>query len=122
MTPKQKTASSILIVEDDQMARNALVHVLGHLGYHTISAGTVAEGLAQLNGQQFAILDLNLPDGSSIEILERIRVEKHTMRVAIATGTTDDQLLSKAKTYRPDLLLRKPFNVNMLLAWLEAAG
>jgi len=104
------------------MARNALVHVLGHLGYHTISAGTVAEGLAQLNGQQFAILDLNLPDGSSIEILERIRVEKHTMRVAIATGTTDDQLLSKAKTYRPDLLLRKPFNVNMLLAWLEAAG
>jgi DNA-binding response OmpR family regulator len=119
---KKKTALSILIVEDERMARNALVHLLGHLGYRTVPAGTVAEGLALLNGHQFAILDLNLPDGTSIEILQRIRVEKHAMRVAIATGTTDHELLSEAKTYRPDLFLRKPFNVNVLLAWLEAAG
>lgn len=119
---KKKTACSVLIVEDDRMARNALVQLLTHLGYHTVSAGNVAEGLAQLNGQQFAILDLNLPDGLGIQILEQIRINKRPMRVAIATGSRDEHLLSEAQTYRPDLLLRKPINVNVLLAWLEAAG
>jgi two-component system cell cycle response regulator CtrA len=119
---KQKTECSILIVEDDRMTRIALVQLLTHLGYRTVSAGTVAEGLAQLNGQQFAILDLNLPDGHGTQILERIRINNRPMRVAIATGATDEALLSKAQGYRPDLLLRKPINVNVLLAWLEAAG
>jgi len=117
-----KTACSILIVEDDQTTRNALVHLLTQLGYHIVAAGTVAEGLAQLNGQHCAILDLNLPDGVATVILKEIRMEKRPIRVAVASGTTDDDLWSEVKQYKPDLLLRKPFDVNVLLAWLEASG
>jgi two-component system response regulator TctD len=117
-----KTPCRVLIVEDNQTARDALVQLLKQLGYHTDAAGTVAEGLAQLNGQQCAILDVNLPDGLGTAILKRIRTESRPIRVAVATGTTDDELMAEVRSHKPDLLLRKPFDVNALLDWLEAAG
>jgi DNA-binding response OmpR family regulator len=117
-----KSACSVLIVEDDQIIRNALVLLLSRLGYQVTAAETVAGGLAQLDGQHCAILDLNLPDGLGTAILDRIRAEKRTMRVAIASGTPDDDLWSEARKGGADLLLRKPFDVNLLLAWLETTG
>lgn len=119
---KLKAACSILIVEDDQKTRDALMLILSRLGYHAVGAGTVAEGLAQLDGQHGAILDLNLPDGLGTVILHRIRSENRPMRVAIASATSDDDLWSEAKNGGADILLRKPFDVNMLLAWLETVG
>jgi len=104
------------------MARDALVHLLSRLGYHTVAACTVAEGLARLDGHACAILDLNLPDGHGTTILQRIRAENRPMKVAVATGTSSGELLDEAKKHKPDLLLRKPIDVNVLLAWLESAG
>jgi two-component system response regulator PilR (NtrC family) len=112
-------ARSVLIVEDDTLVRTALDHLLGRLGYHTVAVGSVAEGLAVLDGQACAILDLNLPDGLGTVILERIREEERPIRVAIATGTSDLNLLSEAERHRPDLVLRKPVDLNALLEWLR---
>jgi DNA-binding NarL/FixJ family response regulator len=75
--------------------------------------------LAALDGQTCAILDLNLPDGLGTVILERIREEERPIRVAIATGTTDLDLLSEAERHGPDLVLRKPVDLNALLEWLR---
>ena len=122
MQIKLKTERSILVVEDDQITRNALVYLLKRLGYRVDAAGTVADGLAQLNGQHFAILDLNLSDGIGTTILDRIRSEKRPIRVAVASGTEDDRLWGNAAKYKPDLLLRKPLNVNEILAWLGTAN
>ena len=112
----------VLVVEDDHIARIALISILKRLGYRVNSAETVAEGLAGLDGQQCVILDLNLPDGLGTTVLERIRSEKRPMRVAVATGTVDEELITETKKLRPDLLLRKPFDMNVLLAWLDASG
>ena len=119
---KTRPPRSILVVEDDETARDALVQLLRHLGYAPVAAGTVADGLALIDGQACAILDLNLPDGYGTVILRRIRAENRPIRVAVATGTTDDELLTEALASGPDILLRKPFDVNALIAWLEAAG
>jgi CheY-like chemotaxis protein len=122
LTVKTKNACSILIVEDDQHVRSALVQFLGHVGHQVVAAETVAEGLAKLDGQACAILDLNLADGVGTTILERIRSDKPAMKVAIASGSGDEALLEDAKRLRPDLLLRKPYNVNELLDWLDSVG
>ena len=122
MPAQSSPPRSILVVEDDRTAREALVHLLGHLGYHPMGAATVAGGLALLDGQVCAILDLNLPDGYGTTILQRIRAENRAIRVAVTTGTTDDDLLTEAMVSGPDILLRKPLDVNALMAWLEAAG
>ena len=111
----------ILIVEDDVVARDALVSILSQLGYSTIPVATVAEGLERLNGQAFAILDLELPDGLGTHVLSRIRNESRPIRVAVTTGTSDARLLDEARRLKADLILRKPINLSELLDWLEHA-
>ncbi len=117
----EKIACRILVVEDDQQARDALVLLLSRFGFQTDTAGSVAEGLERLHEQQCAILDLNLPDGHGTEILERIRAENRPVRVAVVSGTTDEQLWTETQKYEPELLLRKPFDINVLLEWLATA-
>jgi CheY-like chemotaxis protein len=115
------TACRILVVEDDHITRHALVRVLSLGGYHPVAAATVAEGLAKLDSQACAILDLNLPDGFGTQILKQIRSEGLPIQVAVATGTTDDEAFSEAECHHPDLLLRKPIDLDILLEWLHAA-
>ena len=122
LTLRTKKTCSILIVEDDRDTRNALVQVLGHLGYQVVAAEGVSEALAKLDGQTYAILDVKLAEGMGTTLLESIRRDKPAMNVAIATAAGDAVLLADAKRLRPDLLLRKPFNVNELLEWLDTVG
>ncbi|HEY2584889.1 MAG TPA: response regulator [Tepidisphaeraceae bacterium] len=112
---------SVLIVEDDRVAREALTLLLQRLGYQTSPVGSVADGLARLDGQDCAILDMDLPDGLGTHVLERIRTEGRSIRVAICTGSTDESLLAKAVEFGAEIVLRKPLDVRALLDWLNAA-
>lgn len=112
----------MLIVEDDSLISAALVYLLTRRGHHAVAVGTVADGLAALDGQGFAILDLNLPDGLGTTVLAQIRADRRPIRVAVATGTSDAILLADAEKHRPELLLRKPYDVNALIKWLDSAG
>ena len=60
---------SVLIVEDDRVEREALTLLLKRLGYQTSPVGSVAAGLARLDGQDCAILDMDLPDGLGTHVL-----------------------------------------------------
>jgi len=95
--------------------------ILGQLGYHTVPVASVAEGVERLDGQDFAILDLNLPDGLGTLVLGRIRNEKRAIRVAVTTGTSDAALLAEARRLGPELILRKPIDISALLKWIEGA-
>src|SRR5437763_16232111 len=98
---------SVLIVEDDRLTREALTKLLELLGYTTCAVATVAEGVAKLDGQHCAILDLNLPDGLGTYILQRIRDEKRDMRVAVCTGSMDEPLIQKARKFGAEIILHK---------------
>lgn len=112
----------ILVVEDDEPTRDALTQILTNLGHRpVVGAGTLAEGMALLDGHAFVILDLNLPDGVGTKLLARIRREGHPIRVAVASGTTDGALFAEAERLGPDLVLRKPINLHTLLQWLNSA-
>ncbi|MDB5296423.1 MAG: hypothetical protein JWO31_2406, partial [Phycisphaerales bacterium] len=121
LPPTTRPRCRVLVVDDDELCRTALTRVLGHLGHPVDAAATVGEGLAVLGGQGCAILDLNLPDGVGTTILARVRAEGRPMRVAVASGTTDAALLAEAVRLKPDLMLRKPIDVGVLAAWLDAA-
>jgi len=117
-TPK----CSVLIVEDDRVTREALTKLLQMFGYATCPVATVAEGVAKLDGQACAIVDLNLPDGVGTYILQRIKSEKRPMRVAVCTGTTDESLVTKARAFGAEVIFRKPLDVNALFDWLNNVG
>jgi two-component system response regulator PilR (NtrC family) len=115
----QRRGQSVLIVEDDADTRRALVLLLSQLGFDTVPVATVAESVERLDGQDRAILDLNLPDGVGTEVMQRIIDEKRPIRVMVTTGTVNAGLIIEASRLRAELILHKPINVNVLLRWLN---
>ncbi|AIK40853.1 response regulator [Brucella anthropi] len=64
----------VLIVEDNEVQREAVAKLLTSHDVETVSAGTAAETLALLKDQTFdcMVLDLSLPDASGYSLLETI--------------------------------------------------
>ena len=74
----------ILIVDDDQSARWTLSEALRRWGYLPVEAGTVAQGLATFDAEfpSAVLLDINLPDGTGLDVLSEIK-RRHPQTVVI---------------------------------------
>jgi CheY-like chemotaxis protein len=109
--------NKILILEDHEDSRRAMTKWLVSYGYNVVATATVAEAIAKLDGQAVAFLDVDLPDGSGLDVLAHIRREDHPTRVAFVTATHDTAALSAQLTGR-DGLFRKPVEMRRLLDWI----
>lgn len=78
----------ILVVDDDQAIRWTLSEALRSWSFTPIEAGTVSEALAQFTAEMpgTVLLDIDLPDGSGLDVLRRIRDERHDVVVIMITG------------------------------------
>jgi len=83
--PKAK----VLIVDDDQMIRWSLNEALRAWGYATVEAGTVVAALAAFDAEQPAavLLDINLPDGSGLDVLREIKRKQPQAVVIMITAS-----------------------------------
>lgn len=72
-----RTVRRVLIVEDDEVQRDAVCRLLGSAEVETIGVGTAAECLEQLKRETFdcMVLDLTLPDASGFALLETLSQE-----------------------------------------------
>jgi len=95
-----------------------LARLLRSRGYQTCTAATVADGLSLLDGQHCAVLDLNLPDGRGTAIIQRVRSEGRSIRVAFLTASSDPGSMAEVRSFRPDKVFLKPLDVGALLEWL----
>ena len=118
---QQATARRALVVEDHGPSRDALRRLLRALGYEVDGVATVAEGHALLDSTAFLFLDLRLSDGDGIALLRRIREEELPVRVAVITGSANEQMLSDVRQFHPDALFIKPIDFGDLVKWLEEA-
>ena len=66
-------ATTILLVEDDRHIALALQIRLKAAGYSVVLAANIAQAMAHVEKQvpDVAILDVNLPDGNGIDLMQR---------------------------------------------------
>jgi two-component system, NtrC family, response regulator len=79
---------NILIIDDDPMIGQSLTHMMTRLGYQAVFAGTLREGLRTAQGQSVdvVLLDVQMPDGSGLDILPQLRETASSPEVIIITG------------------------------------
>ena len=116
--------AKILLLDDDQAFSRATSEVLDLLGHQVRNAATVEAAKRLLGDEQFdlAIIDLMLPDGSGLQVLETINGHNQPGHIAIVTGHPSVKSLVK-NLYGPDLsYLLKPLDlaqIRGLLAKVE---
>lgn len=83
--------ANVLIIDDDRMFCEMMTHVISAKGHAAISAFTRREGLkcAVNDGFDVIFLDVNLPDGSGLDILPALRDTPSRPEVIIITGVGD---------------------------------
>lgn len=75
----------ILIVEDHPGRLETLVELLGEEGYLVVGAATAEEALDRAQREKFsvAVVDLQVPDGTGIELLHRLRAMNCEIRLIV---------------------------------------
>ncbi len=82
----------LLIVEDDDVQRKAMVELIGNGDVHTTEAASGEEAFAILKDHDFdcIILDLGLPDMTGVEFLTRMKEEDTITEIPIIVYTGKD--------------------------------
>lgn len=111
--------STILLVEDDRSLRSSLSQFLADQGYRTLEADSARQGweLANSRHPQLCLLDLNLPDGSGLDLLKKLTDAQLKTRVIIMTAF--DLHHARPKNGLLAGWLNKPVNPVELLALVE---
>lgn len=84
----------LLLVEDDAVSRAFLVAALQALPAQVDAAATMAEALTLEAGHDLWLLDVNLPDGSGVALLQQLRL-RSASTPALAHTADDTQALSE---------------------------
>lgn len=112
----------ILVVEDDQMLREAVVAVLREGEYFIEEAGTGEEGLflAQQGTHDLLILDIMLPEVNGLDIVRGVREQGNFVPILLLTAKDSVEDKVTGLNSGADDYLVKPFAVPELLARVNA--
>src|SRR6476660_5350899 len=106
----------ILVVDDEKMMRWSLGEALRGWGYEPIQAETASAGLAAFDADQpiASLLDINLPDGSGLEILRQIRQrQSDAVVIMITANVLVDETIAALRGGAYDFI-GKPINLEEL--------
>ena len=119
----------VLVVEDSVLVTDALTILLESQGHEVRVAATVAEALAvgRAGLPDVVLLDLSLPDGDGLEVLQGLRGAGVEPPVTVAlTGRDDQRTVARCRAAGCRDVLLKPVPSRQLLAlvaaWAEEAA
>lgn len=120
----QRILPRILIVDDESSLRTALFRVLDRQGFQVITANCKREAEALASTDQpldLAIVDLRLPDGDGIELMQHLKIAHPNIQVVVMTGHGSIELAVKATQHGAFHFVTKPFNMEELLSIVTRA-
>lgn len=110
----------ILLVDDDTITLDLLSHIFHHAGYATSKAASGAAALEAVAQQEYdlALLDVNMPDMSGLELAKRLQAKLPFM---FLTSNNDIGMVRQAADYGAVGYLVKPFEHGQIVPAVEAA-
>jgi DNA-binding NtrC family response regulator len=113
----------VLIIDDERPVLMTLEALLKRHGYDVDTAGTASQGVKLLksNLPSLVLLDLQLPDGNGLEMLDRIKTELSKVQVIILTA--HDSLHNAIESIKRGAFhfISKPYAPEELLSLVEKA-
>jgi DNA-binding NtrC family response regulator len=86
--PPSELPRTVLVVEDEARLRDMLVRAIPDMGFEVAGLGSAEQALRRLETltPSIAIIDLNLPGMSGLELFEQLRQRWPRVQVVILTG------------------------------------
>jgi CheY-like chemotaxis protein/anti-sigma regulatory factor (Ser/Thr protein kinase) len=118
-----ESAPSILVVEDDRATGYLARGLLSAAGYAVTLAPDAEAAMAAARGARFdlALVDVQLPGMSGLELMGRLRQALPGVRVVIMTSDDAPETLLRAVAEQADRFIVKPFGPATLTAAVERA-
>jgi two-component system, NarL family, nitrate/nitrite response regulator NarL len=113
----------VLLVDDHPMIAAALEMLLRETDYQLVGrARSVAEANSELGKQKpdLLLLDVNLPDGSGIDVLRRLSRARSRPKVILLTAGMDDSQLLAAAELEPEGMVLKTSDPSLLIECMDA--
>jgi CheY-like chemotaxis protein len=116
---------TVLIIDDDQVITQHLVSLLRAAGYPSLATLDPIQGfmVAQRERPGLILLDINLPAGGGLRLLDRLVKTTTTQLIPIVviTASEEKSLEGQVRAKGAADFLRKPIEAEKLLAAITAA-
>ena len=112
----------VLLVEDHEDTNRSLTQLLRRRGYHVQAANSVQSALEAASQEPFDVLvsDIGLPDGSGIDLMQKLKTDRPIFGIALTGfGMEDDLRKSHEVGFNHHLV--KPVDLNRLDALIQQA-
>lgn len=115
---EEKRVESLMIVEDDRGLNQGLCSALRAENRQIISCASCRMAREQLlcGEASLALLDVNLPDGSGLELLREMKDRYPGMPVILLTANDTDMDIVEGLEQGADDYITKPFSLSVLRA------
>lgn len=117
------TQAGIVIVDDDEAVQDSLRAILESFGYAVRTHGSGSELLENLPSApaDCLILDINLPQMSGWEVMERVQAMGMALPTILISGYVNEASAKRAEQSAANCLIAKPLDPNLLLSAIQQA-
>jgi DNA-binding NtrC family response regulator len=113
----------VLVIDDDPGLSDVIELLLSREGYTPLKAGSVKQGVerALAESPEVVVTDLKLPDGTGLDVVQRVRAARHELPLLLITSYSSlDSAIGALRAGAVDYLI-KPFENEDFLQAIERA-
>jgi two-component system response regulator RegA len=116
--PPDRSAPSVLLVEDDERFRERLGRALSARGCDVRAVGSADEALAAASKEspELAVVDLKLPTSSGLDVVRGLHAIDPTTRIVVLTGYGSIATALESVRLGATHYLTKPVDADQVLA------
>ncbi len=114
---------TVLLVDDEEGIRNVLSISLADAGYevHTAESAVKALEIFRKLSPAIVLADIKMPGVDGMELLRKVKEERHDTEVIMITGYGDLDLAARSKELEATDFVTKPISQDALEIALERA-